>query len=305
MNGEKKVLKRESRCILALILTVLISLGSNVQCLAVDVNLQWNPNTEDDLAGYKVYYKADSSTPPFNGTGAAEGNSPIDVGLQSSAALHNLNPARDWSFTVTAYDSSGNESGYALPVSIKESVAPKVSLTSPVKNSVVRGTVKVTARATDNRGVTNVEFYVNNVLKVTVYGPPYSYKWDSTAVDNGPCTIYAKAYDAANNFSQSTDVTVKVNNDKTSPVVNITSPLDASTVKGIVTVRARATDNVRVTKVEFYVNNVLKKTDMVAPYSYSWNTGNAANGSTNTLTAKAYDRAGNVGESAVTVTVNR
>jgi chitinase len=44
---------------------------------------------------------------------------------------------------------------------------------------------------------------------------------------------------------------------------------------------------------------------MVAPYSYSWNTGNAANGSTNTLTAKAYDRAGNVGESAVTVTVNR
>jgi len=304
MNREKKAVKGKAGIVVAFILTAVFSLTTTIDCLAVTVSLQWNQNTETDLAGYRVYYKADSSTPPFNGTGAAEGKSPIDVHMQTTATLNNLDPAHDYYFTVTAYDTSGNESGYAETVGIKESVAPKVSLKAPVNNSALRGTVAIIARASDNRGVKNVDFYVNNDLKATVNDPPYSYKWDSTAVDNGPYNLYAKAYDAAGNVGQSTVVKVKVNNDKTAPVAKITSPQDGSTVKGSVIVKARATDNARVTKVEFYVNGVLKKTDKTAPYSYSWNTRSAASGSSNTLTAKAYDRAGNVGESAITVTVN-
>jgi chitinase len=303
MNSEKKGVKGETRLIVALILTAVFCIAATVECLAVDVSLDWNNNTEDDLVGYKLYYKADSSTLPFNGMGATEGNSPIDVGMQTTATLHNLDPAHDWYFRVTAYDKSGNESGYSDAVNIKESVAPKVSLTAPVKNSTVHGTVAIIARASDKSGVTKVDFYVNDDLKGTDNEPPYSYSWDSRSVDNGPYTLYAKAYDGADNVRQSAAVKVKVKNDKTAPIVNIASPQDGSTVKGTVIVKARATDNMGVTKVEFYVNGVLKKTDKVAPYRYSWDTGSVANGE-NTLIARAYDKAGNMGEFAVTVTVN-
>ncbi len=61
---------------------------------------------------------------------------------------------------------------------------------------------------------------------------------------------------------------------------------------------ASASDNVGVTKVEFYLDNVLQSTSTAAPYSWSWNTTTAANGA-HALTSKAYDAAGNIGTSAV------
>ena len=67
---------------------------------------------------------------------------------------------------------------------------------------------------------------------------------------------------------------------------------------------ASATDNVAVTFVEFYLDNVLQATDPSSPYAWSWNSLSSANG-THTLLTRAYDAAGNVGTSAfVTVTVN-
>jgi hypothetical protein len=67
-------------------------------------------------------------------------------------------------------------------------------------------------------------------------------------------------------------------------------------VGGTVAVSIVASDNVAVTRVELYVNGVLQATLSSAPYSFSWNTTLLANGSY-TLSAKAYDAAGNVGRS--------
>src|SRR5213075_781106 len=53
---------------------------------------------------------------------------------------------------------------------------------------------------------------------------------------------------------------------------------------------------------EFYVDDVLQATDTSSPYSCSWDTTTAGNGS-HALVAKAYDAAGNIGTST-TVTVS-
>jgi hypothetical protein len=91
--------------------------------------------------------------------------------------------------------------------------------------------------------------------------------------------------------------------DTQAPAVSITAPAAGTTVSGTTTVSATASDNVGVTKVEFYLDGSLQSTDTTSPYSWSWNTTSATNGS-HSLTAKAYDAAGNVGtSSAVTVTV--
>lgn len=92
--------------------------------------------------------------------------------------------------------------------------------------------------------------------------------------------------------------------DTTPPTTAITAPADAATVSGTTLVTASASDNVGVTKVEFYLDSALQSTDTTSPYSWSWDTATAVNGS-HVLASKAYDAANNVGTSAnVNVTVN-
>ncbi|WP_434388897.1 S8 family serine peptidase [Melittangium boletus] len=91
--------------------------------------------------------------------------------------------------------------------------------------------------------------------------------------------------------------------DTTAPSTTLTSPAGGATVSGTTTLSASASDNVGVTKVEFYVGTSLVGSATAAPYSASWNTSALADG-TYALTTKAYDAAGNVGtSSAVSVTV--
>ena len=73
-------------------------------------------------------------------------------------------------------------------------------------------------------------------------------------------------------------------------------------VPGTVTVSARATDDVGVTKLELYNYGTLVASATTGSLSYSWNTANVANGS-HALLSRAYDAARNVGTSS-TVTVS-
>jgi len=92
--------------------------------------------------------------------------------------------------------------------------------------------------------------------------------------------------------------------DTTPPAVSITAPANGALLHGSATITASANDNVGVTKVEFYVDGALKGTATASPYTYSWDTTGATDGS-HPLVAKAYDAAANVGTSAtVTVTVD-
>ncbi len=91
--------------------------------------------------------------------------------------------------------------------------------------------------------------------------------------------------------------------DISSPTVTVTSPLPNSLVarNSTVTISANATDNVGVTKVLFYVDNVLKCTDTTASYTCAWNVP-AQKNKTYTIRAEAYDAANNRSSASVVVT---
>lgn len=270
---------------------------------ARDVTLQWNLSADSSVTGYKVYYDTDSANSPFSGTGSTTGASPINSGNVVSKILTGLDPSHDYYFTVTAYNASGTESTYSNVVTVAEASPPTVSITSPASNSTISGTVSVAASATDNVGVTKVEYYLNGALKATDTSTPYVYSLDTTTLASGAYTLMAKAYDAAGNVGQSGTVSVTVANDTTAPTISVTAPANNATVSGTATISASAGDNVGVSKVEFYKNGALLYVTNVAPYSYGWNTTAEVNGSY-TLMAKAYDNTGNVGQSAnVTVAV--
>ena len=91
--------------------------------------------------------------------------------------------------------------------------------------------------------------------------------------------------------------------DNIAPTVSITSPANGANVarKSNVTITATASDNVGVTRVEFFVNGALQCTDTGAPYSCVWRVPGAMN-KTYQLQARAFDLAGNSGTSTVQVT---
>jgi hypothetical protein len=165
------------------------------------------------------------------------------------------------------------------------------------------GTITFSATASDNVGVSKVEFYVDGVLKATDTSSPYSATLDSTTLSNASHSLVAKAYDAANNIGTSSTVTFSVNNGGSDTIPPSVSASESGS-SGTITLSASATDNVSVTKVEFYVDSVLKATDTTSPFSATLDSNTLANGS-HSLVAKAYDAMNNVGTSStVSFSVN-
>ncbi|HEX6087195.1 MAG TPA: Ig-like domain-containing protein [Thermoanaerobaculia bacterium] len=348
-----------------------------------------------------------------------------------------------------------------------DTTAPTVSITAPSAGATVSATVSVDASASDNVGVTRVDFLVDGVVQASDTSSPYSWSWNTAASTNGAHVLLAKAYDAANNVGTAVGVSVTVSNgggisadvsgwkitqanatgqyvlpagttipadgylvvarqadkaafqsywgvtlgsnvtfvnsngampvingdenfslynaanalvdgpsasqpvsaaramqrvdpcgtswnsalesaanagsgagagcgggvklnehadasgtgnyvyefielhndsvaagDTTPPAVSVTAPANNATVSATVSVTASASDNVGVTKVEFFLDGALQSTDTSSPYAWSWNTTTSLNGA-HALTAKAYDAANNVTtSSAVNVTVS-
>ncbi len=99
-----------------LIISFLILVNSISIAFCQDITLSWDPSPTPEVAGYKIYYKQDNANYPFDGTGAAEGISPVDVGDTLSATLTELGDEVVYFFTVTAY-STDSESSYSNIVS--------------------------------------------------------------------------------------------------------------------------------------------------------------------------------------------
>ena len=216
------------------------------------------------------------------------------------------------SITVKAYDAANNVGSAMVTINVSnaavDTTPPAVSIAAPLSSASISGTVSVQGSASDNVGVTKVELDVDGVAVATATSPAFSFSWNSASKANGPHTLTVKAFDATNDVG-SASVTVSVNNpvpvqtaDTTPPVVAITSPALGSTVSRNVTIAVSATDNVGVSRVAVYVDNVQLCGDTAAPYTCSWNTRKASAGS-HTITATGWDAAGNTGKaSPVTVT---
>jgi len=87
-----------------------------VPAQAMDVTLAWDANTEPELSGYKLHYGTEAGGGSYKGTGAAEGDSPIDVGNVTTFTLHGLPDGTVHFFVVTAYSDKGTQSDYSNEV---------------------------------------------------------------------------------------------------------------------------------------------------------------------------------------------
>ena len=187
-----------------------------------------------------------------------------------------------------------------------DATAPVITITAPSASATVSGSVTVSADATDNVGVAGVQFKLDGAnLGAEDMSAPYGVTWDSASAATAAHMLTAIARDAAGNTTTSAALTVTVDNtDQVAPTVTFTAPASGATVSGSTTVSADATDNVGVVGVQFGLDgNNLGAEDLTAPYSVSWTTTAATNGS-HQLTATARDAAGRSASATRSVTVS-
>jgi subtilisin-like proprotein convertase family protein len=206
---------------------------------------------------------------------------------------------------ATATDNQGATGTTSVTVTVANNRPPTISITAPTNGSTVSGTIAVTATATDPDGtVASVRFDLPDGTSVTDTTAPFSTTFDSTKVVNG--TGYVIRATATDNQGATAvaSVTVTVANNHP-PTVVITTPLNGSTVSGIIPVTATATDlDGNLASVKFDLPDGTSFTDTTAPFSTTFDSTTVANGTGYVIRATATDTQGATATTSVTISVS-
>lgn len=114
---------------------------------------------------------------------APNGSYSMEVMVQNSA-----NPVYNASAAATYVVSAGGDT-----------VAPIVTVTSPKDGANIPSRITIEALASDDSGISRMELYVDEVLKVVKYKSALSWNWNTRKETNGQHTISIKAFDTAEN----------------------------------------------------------------------------------------------------------
>ena len=180
---------------------------------------------------------------------------------------------------------------------------PPTAPTNLAQSNSTNSTITLTwSAATDNVGVSGYGIYNSSSLINSTQTASYTL----TGLTCGQTySLSVDAYDAAGNRSPPVPISASTSVcDNSPPTVNLTSPTNGSQVSGIQTLSASATDDIAVANVRYQVDGSNFGSPITtSPYSLAWNTTTVPNGS-HTITAIAFDAAGNQASSSATVNVN-
>ena len=207
---------------------------------------------------------------------------------------------QDYIISLIGYDLVDNE-GPSTPITVHldnyDNISPSGSILYPYAGQSVSEIETISVYAEDNDEVSQVEFYIDNVLVHTDTEEPYEYDWDtSTEAEDLNHIVGAKIADPSDNVFEIPSVSVYVNNipnDTSPPIVVISSPSNGQTVAGTVNFTVLANDDSGIALVEFFIDGEPIATSEAAPYTYLWDT-TLGHNTPHALSARAVDLAGNI-----------
>ena len=207
---------------------------------------------------------------------------------------------QDYIISLIGYDLVGNE-GPSTPISVHldnyDNISPSGNILYPYAGQSVSEVETISVYAEDNDAVSQVEFYIDNVLVYTDTEEPYEYDWNTLAeAEDINHIVGAKITDPSDNIFEVPSVSVYVNNipnDTSPPIVVISSPTNGQTVAGTVNFTVLANDDSGISLVEFFIDGESIATTEEAPYTYLWDT-TLGHNDPHALSARAVDVAGNI-----------
>lgn len=138
------------------------------------------------------------------------------MSLLTNSATHSFTPTEGQHVYYAKLTQNDGKVLWSAPIWVTQGTGSGTGDTTPPTVSAATtgasGTITLTAVASDNIGVTKVEFWVDGALKGTDTTQPYSVAMDSRSLPNGTHSLLAKAFDAAGNSASSSAVTFDVSN---------------------------------------------------------------------------------------------
>jgi hypothetical protein len=205
------------------------------------------------------------------------------------------------SFTVTAENSVGHTASATVTYRL-DTVAPQVSLSGIADGAVVKGKLAVKGTVSDANGIASAAILFNGVAQASVItGNEISASIDTAPKDDGTKPLSVRATDRAGNSAvKSINVLV----DNTPPAVTIRSPSDGETVSGTFVFAANVVDGSGVGKAELVFDGKPQSATVDATNTVRATVSVAGLTGTRTALLRVTDKAGNVTERSVTVTVD-
>jgi hypothetical protein len=193
-----------------------------------------------------------------------------------------------------------------------DSTPPVVTLLDPTDHQQMSGprSLPFQARATDDTGVTRVEFLFDAAVvgqDSSGTGDLYEYTWQNPPISAGRHYATARAHDAAGNSSDAVSTITIIAADTTHPVVTLLEPVDGLVMAGprSLPFQARARDDTGVTRVDFLFDGEVVGRDSTATdelYDFNWQNSPILAGQ-HQATARAHDAAGNSSDAVATITI--
>lgn len=137
------------------------------------IRVSWGTNSEPDLAGYRVYYRLGQSGPPWDGDAAVEGTpSPVQVG-GTNCLLRGLTLGTNYFVSVSAVDTTGNESPLSVPIQATTTQGPPAPPTGVAVNFGTDGTNILMWALSEDDGYNDRDVVHYDVLRAVLPGGSY------------------------------------------------------------------------------------------------------------------------------------
>jgi hypothetical protein len=184
------LVRRRDTLFFPIIAAALLFIFSSIPAFAGSVTLSWNPSARNtdgthitDLAGFKIYY----------GTSSGNYTQVVNAGYVTTYTVNNLNSGTYY-FVATAYDTSGNESGYSNQVSktIQSGGTSQQYSLAVTKGGKGSGTVTSSPSGISCGSTCSASYNSGSVVTLSVSpasGSVFS-SWSGACIGNGgQCTL--------------------------------------------------------------------------------------------------------------------
>lgn len=245
--------------------TVTLTAPQEGQSFVEGTSISLSAMASDDLGIRRVEFLVDEQVV------GSDSSAPYSISFQLPQVTSN----RSLTISAVVFDSGTNRatSGTVSITDLDDIVPPAVAFITPTNGATFREGINISlqATATDNVRVERVEFSANGVPFGVDTASPHTwvYRVPDEYATNGTRTLTftATAFDPSSR-SNSATVTVNIISDEP-PTITLTTPTNGQQVVegSTLTLRAAASDDVAVSKVEFFADGAFLGLRLAPPYT--------------------------------------
>ncbi|OGS23183.1 MAG: hypothetical protein A2252_05770 [Elusimicrobia bacterium RIFOXYA2_FULL_39_19] len=179
-------------------------LSAQINWVQQSITLSWT-NPSDDIKEYQIAYMPLVPVTADNWSLATLLPNSIVPGAKDEPetyTVQGLTFDKNYYFVLKTVGKYGNVSEISNNA-VADTLPPELTIINLKENDVIGRPIEITASATDESGISKVEFYLGNTIKYTATqaanGTTYGWYWNTLLENNGVYDIKIIAYDTYNN----------------------------------------------------------------------------------------------------------